>query len=167
MTDTILYRKLTLEDVPMTWALFKELMTEKAEVSFCEVDSIDHLKEWVNNAEHLTYVAIDSSTGKVVGALRGKRENTEQKRHSVFLTAATLKDYRGHQVAKKLTEFGLSEMKNEGVKIARIYVYSDNTASLNAVKKLGFEASGRVVMHHWDPVCKRFVDDLIFHKKLD
>ena len=39
-------------------------------------------------------------------------------------------------ILTELTNFALDQMKNEGVNIARIYVYSNNQASLNTVKKL-------------------------------
>ncbi|MBE0449724.1 MAG: hypothetical protein IBX70_02640 [Clostridia bacterium] len=57
-------------------------------------------------------------------------------------------------------------MKKKGVTIARIYVYSDNKASLHAVEKLGFALGGKVLMHHLNVKSGHYVDDIIFHKIL-
>lgn len=58
-------------------------------------------------------------------------------------------------------------MKNEGITIARIYVYSNNKASLSAIRKLDFVHAGTVLRHHKDLETGEYVDDLIFHKLLD
>lgn len=58
-------------------------------------------------------------------------------------------------------------MKKDGVAIARIYVYSNNTASLNAIKKLDFIHAGTIIRHHRISETGEYVDDLIFHKILD
>ena len=76
-------------------------------------------------------------------------------------------DARGSGLAAELTNYGLGQMKKVGVNIARIYVYSNNKASLNAVKKLGFVHGGTVLRHHKDLCTAEYVDDLIFHKVLD
>lgn len=67
----------------------------------------------------------------------------------------------------KTTAFALEEMKKQGVTIARIYVYSNNTPSMNAIKKLQFTYGGTVLRHHKDPHTGDYVDDLIYHKLLD
>lgn len=82
------------------------------------------------------------------------------------MTAATHPDARGFGLAAELTNYALSQMKSEGVNIARIYVYSNNKASLNTVKKLGFVHAGTVLRHHRDKATGEYVDDLIFHKIL-
>ena len=92
---------------------------------------------------------------------------TNEKLHAVFLTAATHPDARGSGLAAVLTNYVLDQIKKFGVNIARIYVYSDNKASLNAVKKLGFVHGGTVLRHHKDQCTGEYVDDLIFHKVLD
>lgn len=45
--------------------------------------------------------------------------------------------------------------------------YSNNIASLNAVKKLGFIHAGTVLRHHMDQAAGEYVDDIIFHKLLE
>lgn len=91
----------------------------------------------------------------------------DERKHAVFLTAATHPSTRGQGLAQQLVAYGLQEMKKEGVNITRIYVYSDNKPSLNAVKKLDFVHAGTVLRHHKDPESGEYVDDLIYHKILD
>jgi ribosomal protein S18 acetylase RimI-like enzyme len=166
MYNTFSFAPLSHETVASTWDLFELLKTEGADVSFCDVQSRTELDSWVNHPAHLTYVATDNSAN-VLAVVRGKRDLSAEKRHSVFLTAATHPKARGNRLAATLTNYALNEMKKEGVTIARIYVYSDNKASLRAVEKLGFILSGKVWMHHLDVSTNTYVDDLIFHKKLD
>ncbi len=161
----MLFMSLDKEYVQQVWDLFIRLRREGAEVSFAEVETEEILESWVNNPGHLTYVAMDDDR-KIIGVVRGKREMTEEKKHAAFLTAAIHPDERGKGIAAKLTNFSLSEMKKKGVTIARIYVYSDNSASLHAIEKLGFTLAGKVLMHHIDLKTGLYVDDIIFHKML-
>lgn len=161
----MLFKSLEKEDIQKVWDLFVQLRTEGAEVSFAEVESKELLESWVENPGHLTYVAMDDDH-KLLGVVRGKREMTDEKKHAAFLTAAIHHDARGRGIAADLTNFSLSEMKKRGVIIARIYVYSDNSASLHAIEKLGFTLGGKVLMHHMDLKTGLYVDDIIFHKIL-
>ena len=60
----------------------------------------------------------------------------------------------------------MDRLKENGIKIARAYVYSDNTSSVSTLLKCGFTLSGCVHMHHLDERTNQYVDDLIFHKIL-
>ncbi|MCD4713468.1 MAG: GNAT family N-acetyltransferase [Clostridiales bacterium] len=161
----MVYRSLEKEDIPQVWDLFVHLRIEGAEVSFAEIESKEIIKSWVDNPAQLTYVAMDDDH-KLLGVVRGKREMTDEKKHAAFLTAAIHPDARGKGLAAELTNFSLSEMNKRGVTIARIYVYSDNSASLHAIEKLGFTLGGKVLMHHMDLKTGLYVDDIIFHKML-
>lgn len=161
----MVFKSLGKEDIPQVWDLFVHLRTEESEVSFAEVETMEILENWVDNPGHLTYVAMDDDY-KILCVVRGKREMTDEKKHAAFLTAATHPDARGRGIAAELTNFSLSEMKKRGVTIARIYVYSDNKASLHVVEKLGFTLGGKVLMHHMDLKSGLYVDDIIFHKTL-
>lgn len=164
--DTYYFTSLTTEDVPQVFAFFQSLKNDQAQVSFSEVEKENVLSAWVNDPANLTYLAKDSKSHKVLSVIRGKRDLSPQKQHAAFLTAATVKAARGSGIAAKLTQYALGEMKAQGVTIARIYVYSDNRPSLNAVKKLGFEKAGVVKWHHYSESLKDYVDDIIFHKVL-
>ncbi len=164
--NTIHFTTLSKEHLEGTWELFSLLKNEAAEVSFTELQRIHDLEAWISNDCHLTYIAYESETGKVLCAVRGRRDPSPEKKHAVFLTAATHPNARGQGIAAKLTEFALKEMKTKGVTLARIYVYSDNVSSLNAVNKLHFIESGRVVHHHLNVKTGAFVDDVIFHRFL-
>lgn len=160
-------RRIALEDLDQVWQLIETLKAEGAEITFTDYPSKESLLEWIDSDSHLVYVAL-SEDGKFIDCVvRGRRENTPEKRHAVFMTAATRKEARGGALAAKLTAFALEDMKAHGVNLARIYVYSDNLSSLNAVKKLGFTHSGTVFRHHLDIQNGTYVDDLIFHKFLD
>ena len=176
------YRVFTLHHEPFWLAAPKEmdikLRAGKVSVKDINKDDLilltdgnclkDEVLNFVDNPAQLSYVAVRADEpSRVLCLLRGRRDMTDEKSHAVFLTAATHPDARGSGLAAELTNFALDQMKNEGVKIARIYVYSNNHASLNAVKKLGFVHAGTVLRHHRDQVTSEYVDDLIFHKILD
>lgn len=156
------------DDLDSVWSLIELLKTEGADISFTELNKKEEVKVWINNPRQLTYVAVSVDEPiKVLCIVRGRRDMTPEKSHAAFLTAATHPEIRGSGLAGELTNYALSQMKQEGVNIARIYVYSDNQASLNTVEKLGFVHAGTVLRHHKDQVTGEYVHDLIFHKELD
>lgn len=161
----MIFKSLEREDISKVWEFFVQLRLEGAEVSFAEVETKEILESWIDNPAHLTYIALENNQ-KLLGVVRGKREMTDEKKHAAFLTAAIHPDARGKQIAAELTSFALSDMKKQGVTIARIYVYSDNNASLHAIEKLGFTLGGKVLMHHLDVKTGLYVDDIIYHKIL-
>ena len=160
----IKFKTLESADVANVWSFIKSLISESAEVSFTEISGADEIQSWVNSETEMVFLAYESD--QLLGILKGRRESLPEKQHAVFLTAAIQPFARGKHLAKALTEYALGEMKQRGVLIARIYVYSDNIASLNAVKKLDFEQSGIVKMHHKNLETGLYVDDYIFHKLL-
>jgi ribosomal protein S18 acetylase RimI-like enzyme len=147
--------------------LIQLLKAEGAEISFTELTAKEEIRNFIDNPAQLSYVAVTKEEpSRALCLVRGRREMTSEKFHAAFLTAATHPEARGLRLAAELTNFALEEMKQEGVNIARIYVYSNNQASLNAVKKLGFVHAGTVLRHHIDQATGEYVDDLIFHKIL-
>lgn len=142
-------------------SFFKILNEESTDMSFDNMTE-EKLFAWLHSDHELIYGYEEG--GKVVSVLKGKR-GFEHKFHSVFLSAATLKSYRNKGLAAKLTEEGLVAMKPLGIKIARAYIYSDNTASVSTILKCGFTAAGCVHMHHIKED-GRIIDDLIFHRVL-
>lgn len=161
------FRSINVTDIDSIWSLVKILKDENVNMSFAEIMNKDEILDFIDSPAQLTYVAVSKENpNQVLCLVKGSRELTSEKSHSVFLSAATHPDARGSSLAAKLTSFALDEMKKEGVTIARIYVYSDNKASLNAVKKLNFIHAGTVLQHHKDLETGEFVDDLIFHKLL-
>ena len=162
------FRRMESQDSDSVWSLIELLKAEGAEISFTELTTKEEVMRFIDNPAQLSYVAVTKEEpSRVLGLVRGRRDMTSEKSHAAFLTAATHPDARGSGLAAKLTNFALQQMKNEGVNIARIYVYSDNEASLKAVGKLGFVHSGTVLRHHRDQVSGEYVDDLIFHKVLE
>ena len=163
-----IFRKMHADDTESIWTLFQGIKAEKIDMSFAEISQKEEIQSFVENPSELTYVAISKEDPhKVLCLVKGRREMTEEKRHAAFLSAATHPHVRGIGLAVKLTDFALKEMKNEGVTIARIYVYSNNIASINAIKKLNFTHAGTVLRHHRDVSTGEYIDDLIFHKILD
>ena len=160
-------RRIKSHDIDSVWSLIELLKAEGAEISFTEIEDKEEIMKFIDNPAQLSYVAVTKEEPcRVLCLVRGRRDMAHEKSHAAFLTAATHPDARGSSLAAELTNFALEEMKNEGVNIARIYVYSNNQASLNAVKKLGFVHAGTVLRHHMDQVTGEYVDDLIFHKIL-
>jgi ribosomal protein S18 acetylase RimI-like enzyme len=161
-------RKINSNDIDSIWSLIEILKAEDADITFTELTAKEEVLNFVDNPAQLSYVAVTTDEPcRVLCVVRGRREMTVEKSHAVFLTAATHPEARGSGLAAELTNYALDEMKHEGVNIARIYVYSNNEASLNAVKKLGFVHGGTVLRHHKDQCTGEYVDDLIFHKILD
>lgn len=161
-------RKFNSDDIDSAWSLIELLKTEGAEISFTDLKTKEELMNFVDNPAQLSYVAIDTEEpSRILCLVRGRRDMSAEKAHAAFLTAATHPDARGSGLAAELTNFALDQMKTEGVNIARIYVYSNNQSSLNAIKKLGFVHSGTVLRHHMDQETGEYVDDIIFHKILE
>ena len=159
------YREARIEDVPEMLRLFQDLKEEKAQVGFACIKGVEDLQEWMEDDNISLYLAVDSEKEKIVGVLRGKRGST-YKHHSAFMTAAVAKNYRGKKIAKMLTDYGLKELTQKGIRIARTYVYSNNKASLNTLLSCGFTISGTVHMHHFSEETGQYVDDIIVHKIL-
>jgi len=159
------YRVAIKEDISEMFRLFQELKAEKAQVGFTRINSVEDIQEWMEDDNIALYLAVNTEKENVVGVLRGIRGNT-YKHHSAFMTAAVAKDYRGKSIAKELTNYGLNELAQQGVKIARTYVYSNNKASLNTLLSCGFTISGTVHMHHFSEETGQWVDDVIVHKIL-
>lgn len=162
-----LFRKLTKNDLDSLWELISLLKKENCDVSFTELESKDELLKYVDNPSDLTYVAVTTDDIPIViSVVKARRDLSPEKRHAAFLSAATHPDYRGRSIVVNLTNYVLEELKKVGTNVARIYVYSDNQASLNVVKKLGFVQAGIIYRHHLDVKTNTYVDDIIFHKVL-
>lgn len=162
------FRRVKPSDIDSIWSLIEILKAENVDMSFAEIINKEEIVDFVDNPAELTYVAVtEKKPNRVLCLVKGRRDLSEEKNHSVFLSAATHPHARGSGLATKLTEFALIEMKNDGINIARIYVYSNNKASLNAIRKLDFVHAGTVLRHHKDLDTGEYIDDLIFHKILD
>lgn len=163
-----IYRKMQTEDADSVLEMFKGIKEEQIDMSFAKITSKEEVLNFVDNPAELTYVVVsEDDPHRVLSLLRGKRDMKPGREHAAFLTAATHPDVRGGGLVGNLVKYSLDEMKKEGVNIARIYVYSDNTSSVNAVKKMDFTPAGSVLRHHKNVETGKYVDDLIFHKILD
>lgn len=163
-----IYRRMQTDDTESIWSLFQGIREEKIDMSFAEITQKEEIAAFADNPSELTYVAVNKDKPhEVLCLVKGRREMTEEKRHAAFLSAATHPHVRGTGLVAMLTEFAVNEMKNEGVTIARIYVYSNNIPSINAIKKLNFTHAGTVLRHHKDLKTGDYIDDLIFHKILE
>lgn len=160
----IVYRPMHLSDVDEVWRFLETIKEENSQVSLVEIPDKDELKSWLENDCLFLYIA--ESKDKVVGLLRATRGSEAGKRHAVTLSIAVHPEYRNQGIAKELTNTGLDDMKQDGIAIARTYIYSDNISSINTVLRLGFTFAGNVLMHHYNDGSKQYVDDLIFHKIL-
>jgi ribosomal protein S18 acetylase RimI-like enzyme len=160
----VVYRPMHLSDVDGVWQFLEAIKQENSQVSLVEVPDKEQLEEWLENDNLFLYIA--ECHDKVVGLLRATRGQEAGKRHAVTLSIAVRPEYRTQGIAKELTNTGLEDMKQDGVAIARTYIYSDNIASINTVLRLGFTFAGSVLMHHYSDELSEYVDDLIFHKIL-
>ncbi|MBS4535302.1 GNAT family N-acetyltransferase [Clostridium sp. D2Q-14] len=157
------FKVMDQEDVTNVYEFFQDLKEETIDITFADINSKDEIENMVRDEDVFIYTAYYKN--EIAGVFRGIR-GKGNKNHSVFLTAAIPKRLRGKRIAQKLTDFGLDDMRNKGIRIARAYVYSDNNSSVSTLLKQGFTFSGCVNMHHYDDKENRYVDDLIFHKIL-
>lgn len=156
-------RKATISDAQMILDFCLELKDQNAKMSFTDFDSLEIVNEALNDFNTHLYVAIQDNL--VVAMFRGLR-GENNKSHSAYVACAVKKEYRKQNLATELTEFGLMDLKSQGVLIARTKIYSWNTASINTIKKSGFSESGRIFMHEFEPDSGTYIDDLIFHRVL-
>jgi len=159
----IRFRELEEKDIPKVISMFSKLSEERAEVSFVEIATKEEIRNWIKNPDTFVYVAAD---GDVISAVLRAKRAKGNKMHSCNLTVAVDYNFRGNSIAKDLTEFGLKHLKDEGIKIVRAYIYSNNKSSINTILDCGFSFAGNVHMHHYDEKADAYVDDLIFHKLL-
>ncbi|MGX8795016.1 N-acetyltransferase family protein [Fusibacter sp. JL298sf-3] len=162
----IQYKRYDATNLDALWQLFQSVNTEGHDLTFKSCVDKAMLAAWTAEVHQHYYVAECGDSGEVLGVVRALQGDSPQKSHAVYLTAAVSAQHRGQRIAPALTDYALEDLKGRGIKIARIYVYSDNAASVMAVEKLGFVRSGEVKMHHFDADSGQFVDDLIYHKLL-
>lgn len=162
------FRKIQAADAESIHALFQGIREEQIDMSFASISQVEEILAFVDNPCELTYVAVaEDAPHQVLSIVKGRRDPAEEKRHAVFLSAATHPHVRGRGLVARLTDFALNDMKSEGVTIARIYVYSDNRSSIHSIRKLDFAHSGTVLRHHKNLKTGEYVDDLMYHKILD
>lgn len=164
MSQQITYRIIQRGDFEAIFSLCEALKIENARMSFTDVDQITDVIAWYEASTVYLYGAFNERN-ELVGLLKGTR-GVASKAHSVYLAAAVSLAYRKLSIASDLTCFALSCMKQEGIKIARTYIYSWNKASIATIEKAGFIQSGRVYMHEYDEITQAYIDDLIFYKVL-
>ena len=157
-------RKICITDVEAIFSFCQLLKAENARMSFTDVESKTDIIKWIE--DDLIYLYGDfSQAGVLMGLVKATR-GKDNKSHSAYLAAAVHPDFRKHQIASTLTNFVLGELKKEGIKIARTYIYSWNKASIATIEKCGFIQSGRVVMHEYDEITQAYIDDLIYYKMI-
>lgn len=158
-----MFKKASLDDNKKILAFCLELKAQDAQMSFIDFDTLNKVDEQLNDEDTYLYLALDDDlVVAMFRAIRGKGH----KAHSCYVACAVKKDHRKRHLATDLTLYGLSDMKSEGVMVARTKIYSWNEASIATIKKCGFEEAGRVFMHQYEPRIGQFVDDIIFHKLL-
>lgn len=157
-------REIVRADIAAIYELCKSLKQENARMSFTDVENEADIVAWLEDANMYLYGAFDD-VGSLTGLIRAKR-GVQNKAHSVYLAAAVHPEHRKRNIAYDLTLYALDRLKAEGVKIARTYIYSWNTASIATIEKCGFTFGGRVMMHEFDELTGTYIDDLIYHKVL-
>ncbi len=157
------FREFEHTDIPEAMILFNSLNREGAEVSFADVTTAEEIEEWIRDSSCLLYSAVFE--GRLIAVFRA-RAGEGSKKHSALLTIAVDKGMRGRHVAKNFTLFCLEDLKKQKVLLARAYVYSNNSSSINTLLSCGFTVSGCVYQHHYNEATAAYIDDIIFHKIL-
>jgi len=164
MSEHISYRVIQSDDLEAVFSFCEALKVENARMSFTDVNQLQDIFDWYEATAVYLYGAFNEA-GELVGLLKGTR-GVANKAHSVYLAAAVSQPYRKLSIASGLTLYALDCMKQEGIKIARTYIYSWNKASIATIEKVGFIQSGKVYMHEYDEVTQTYIDDLIYYKVL-
>lgn len=158
------YRLMTTADIEGAIEIFTKLNAEAAQVSFAEILEQDVLLKELKDRNCYYYVATEE--GRIISVFRGRR-GEGNKNHAALLTIAIDPDYRGNHLAKPFTLYCLEQLKEQGVSLARAYVYSNNKPSINTLLSSGFTVSGSVFQHHYNEETNEYIDDIIFHKQLN
>lgn len=156
-------KRITTKDAPAVLTFCLELKAQDAKMSFTDFDTLDKINGFIHDPVVFLYASFD---GDVVTSMFRALRGVGNKTHSVYVACAVKREYRKQNLATDVTNYGLEDVKKLGVKIARTKIYSWNKASIATIKKCGFEESGRVFMHQFEPELNDYIDDLIFHKVL-
>lgn len=157
-------RKINEMDLDAIYKFCHLLREENARMSFADIKDHSQINEWLSDPLVSVYGDFGDD-GQLRGLLKSTR-GKDNKSHSVYLAAATHPDHRKMSIAHRLTLFALEALKEDGVLIARTYIYSWNQASIATIEKCGFTMSGRIVMHEFDELTQTYIDDLIYYKLL-
>ncbi|MCH4888249.1 GNAT family N-acetyltransferase [Acidaminobacter sp. JC074] len=158
-----MYKKADLKDADLILDFCLELKAQDAKMSFTSMDTLEEIVDELKSDQVNLYIAVeDDIVTAMFRAIRGEGN----KSHACYIACAVKKTYRQRHLATDLTNYGLADMKSQGVLIARTKIYSWNKASIKTIEKCGFELGGRVVMHQYEPELGDYIDDLIYHKIL-
>jgi len=127
--DTALYRDF-LADVSVE-DLRLRFFARIAELSAEEIDKLSHL----NYQHEMAFIALDETTGQMLGLVRLKDELDEETSEFAILVRSRLK---GHGVGWLLMQRVIDYAKEKGLR--RVYgdVLAENTAMLQMCTELGF-----------------------------
>lgn len=156
-------KRATIDDAKLILEFCIELKHQEAKMSFTAFDTLKEVMTQIQDPNTYLYISLD---GDVVTSMFRAIRGVGNKTHSCYVACAVKKAYRRHDLATRITNFGLEDMKKQGVLIARTKIYSWNKASIATIKKCGFVESGRVYMHQYEPELGEYIDDIIFHKIL-
>jgi len=161
---SVILRPLERKDVPKVLSLFGKLSYEMTAVPFAEIAAEEQIAEWIDREDTYVYVAADGDV--ILAVIRAKR-GVDAKSHAATIALAVDESFGGQKFASQLTAFCAQALKDEGVKIMRAFVFSNNHQAIQTVLRCDFTLSGSVRKHHVDVTTGRYIDDLIFYKELD
>ncbi|MDW7670362.1 MAG: GNAT family N-acetyltransferase [Bacillota bacterium] len=159
----IQYSKPEKNDAELIFDLFQQLKRDSHEVTFAEVENPQEIINWLETDSNSFYIARYNQ--QVIGVLRAVK-GKEKTAHACQITIAVSSEYRQQGIAKSLVQYGLSDLKNQGILIARAFVFSDNKPSLNTLLSVGFTITGSIAKHHYNHQKELYADDIVMHKEL-
>ena len=159
----IQYSKPDRQDIPAILELFQSMKNEPHRSTFSDVNNGDQILNWLNQEDYNLYVA--RTDKKIIGVLRAYQEPDLQ-RHACLLTIAVSTAYRKQGIGKSLIIYGVADLKNKGILVARALIFSDNKPSINTFLSAGFSITGSILKHHFNHQSGHYVDDLILYKEL-
>ena len=152
-----------ISDVPGIYDLFSQLKRDGHEITFANIDDPGEIVDWIEDPLNQLYIARHNQ--QIVGVMRAKL-GTGPTSHSCEITIAVSAEYRQQGIAKSLVNYGLSDVRHQGITVARGMVFSDNKASLNTLLSSGFSVTGSILKHHYNEKSSLYVDDVTLFKEL-
>lgn len=128
----------------------------QVEYMLANFQSVAVMQEQIDNGYNY-YLMI--YCGEPVGYLATRKDAD-----ALFLSKIyVLKDYRGKGIAGTTMDFVVSESKKAGLGLIRLTVNKNNTGSIHAYEKMGFQNMGSVVTEIGEGYV---MDDFVMEKKI-
>lgn len=153
----------TVKDKENILEYYMELDDESSKISRIKTYDLEIIESWIISEAIELYLLYEGDLLlSVIKASMGIGDES----HSSCLNISTRQIYRNNGYAKKLIRYAIVKLKQRGIKIVRVKIFSWNKPAIVTIEKSAFTLSGRIVMSHYDEDLCDYIDDLLYHKFL-